>query len=33
MAWLMASAAELDLAQPDLLQTLLPWNSPVLCKT
>ena len=33
LAWLMASAAELDLAQPDLLQTLLPWNSPVLCKT
>ena len=32
LTWLLASAAEMDLAQPDAVQALLPWNAPALCK-
>ena len=29
---LLSSAAEMDLAQPDNLQLLLPWNAPAACR-
>ena len=32
LTWLLSSAAEMDMAQPDILQLLLPWNAPTACK-
>lgn len=31
LTWLLVSAAEMDLAQPDVVQSLLPWNAPPPC--
>ena len=31
LTWLLSPAPELDLAQPDVVQILLPWNAPVPC--
>ena len=33
LSWLMFSAAEMDLGQPDNIQLLLPWNAPTMCRT
>ena len=32
LTWLLSSAAKMDLAQPDVVQFLLPWSAPVSCK-
>ncbi len=32
LTWLLSSAPEMDLAQPKVVQLLLPWNAPVVCK-
>ena len=32
LTWILSSAPEMDLAQPDLVQPLLPWNAPDPCK-
>ena len=32
LAWLMFTAAEMDLSQPENVQLLLPWNAPAACK-
>ena len=32
LTWLLSSAAEMDLAQPIVVQLLLPWNAPAVCK-
>ena len=32
LTWLLSSAANMDLTQPDAVQSLLPWNAPDLCK-
>ena len=32
LTWLMSSAAEMDLPQPNVIQFLLPWNAPASCK-
>ena len=32
LTWLLSSAAEMDLAQPDVIHSLLPWNAPASCK-
>ena len=31
LTWLLSSAAEMEMAQPDVVQALLPWNAPALC--
>ena len=33
LTWLMSSAAEMDLSQPENVQLLLPWNVPSKCRT
>ena len=33
LSWLMATAAEMDLSQPENVQLLLPWNAPTKCRT
>ena len=32
LTWLLSSAAEVDLAQPNVVRPLLPWNAPASCK-
>ena len=32
LTWLLSSAPEMELAQPDVVRSLLPWNAPVSCK-
>ena len=31
LTWLLSSAPKMDLAQPDVVQALLPWNAPAPC--
>ena len=33
LTWLMGTAADVDLSQPETVQQLLPWNAPAECKT
>ena len=33
LTWLLSTAADLDLTQPDTVWQLLPWNAPAECKT
>ena len=33
LTWLMNTAKDVDLAQEDTIQSLLPWNAPKECKT
>ena len=33
LSWLMSSAAEMDLGQPENIQLLLPWYAPTMCRT
>ena len=33
LTWLMRTAKDADLAQEDMIQSLLPWNAPELCRT
>ena len=33
LSWLMSTAAEMDLSQPENVQLLLPWNAPAVCRT
>ena len=33
LSWMMSTAAEMDLSQPENVQLLLPWNAPTKCKT
>ena len=33
LSWLMSSATEMDLSQPENVQLLLPWNAPSKCRT
>ena len=33
LSWLMSTAAEMDLGQPENVQLLLPWNAPSKCRT
>ena len=32
LTWLLSSAPEMDLARPEAVQFLLPWNAPAVCK-
>ena len=32
LSWLLSSAAELNLVEPNVVQSLLPWNAPAACK-
>lgn len=32
LTWLLSSAAEMDMDQSDVVQSLLPWNAPTSCK-
>ena len=32
LTWLLSSAAELNLVEPNVVQSLLPWNAPAACK-
>ena len=31
LTWLLSSAPKMDLAHPDVVQALLPWNAPPSC--
>ena len=33
LTWLMGTAADVDLSQPETVEQLLPWNAPAECKT
>ena len=33
LTWLMGTASDVDLSQPETVQQLLPWNAPAECKT
>ncbi len=32
LTWLMKTANNADLTDPDMIQKLLPWNAPVACR-